>query len=148
MPAIQKSVYSFLDYDATLGGPYGVIQLGAGNGNAAEGIVVERDDDKATKTIGADGSGMFNLKGDKSGRVTVNLLKTSPTNTKLSIAYNLETQDSNFYGQGVLTLRNKHTGELHVANGVGIARLPTSTNAVEGGGNAWVLLCLEIDSLF
>ncbi len=35
---------------------------------------------KNTMTIGADGEVMHSLHADKSGTVTVNLLKTSPTN--------------------------------------------------------------------
>ncbi|MDI8107039.1 PfkB family carbohydrate kinase, partial [Salmonella enterica subsp. enterica serovar Anatum] len=40
--------------------------------------------------IGADGEVMHSLHADKSGTVTVNLLKTSPTNKKLSLAYNAQ----------------------------------------------------------
>lgn len=143
----QKSVYSFLDVHATLASVAGIVDLGAGNGNSSEGITVERANDKATMTIGADGSGMHNLLGDKSGKITVRLLKTSPTNKRLSILYNAETLSSNVYGQGVLTVTNSHTGETHTATGVGLARFPTSNNANEGGIQEWVFNCLEIDSL-
>lgn len=142
----QKSVYSFLDVHATLVDVLGVVNLGSGNGNSQEGITIVRDNPKATKTIGADGSGMFNLMGDKSGRVTFRLLKTSPSNKILSAIYNATTITSNLYGQGVITFTNTHTGETHTAVGVGIEKFPDSNNATEGGVNEWVFLALEIDS--
>lgn len=142
----QKSVYSFLDVDLTLTGPYGIVELGAGNGNAQEGITIERSNDKANMTIGADGSGMHNLQGDNSGKITVRLLKTSAKNKQLSIAYNVETVSSSLYGQGVAVFRNTHTGETHTASGVGVVRFPTSANANDGGVNEWVFNAIEIDS--
>jgi hypothetical protein len=144
----QKSVYSFLDCNLTLvsiGG--GIIDLGAGNGSSQEGITIERSNDKATMTIGADGSGMHNLMGDKSGKITVRLLKTSPTNKKLSIVYNATTLSSAIYGQDVMTFVNTHTGETHTATGGGIAKFPNSNNANEGGVQEWVWNFIEIDSL-
>lgn len=143
----QKSVYSFLDVHATLVSLGGIIDLGSGNGNSQEGITIERANDKATMTIGADGSGMHNLMGDKSGRITIRLLKTSQTNKRLSVLYNAETLSSNVYGQGVITVYNSHTGETHTATGVGVARFPTSNNANEGGIQEWVFNCIEIDSV-
>lgn len=143
----QKSVYSFLDVHCTIASVAGVIDVGSGNGNAQEGITIQRNNDKATMTIGADGSGMHNLMGDKSGRITIRLLKTSPTNKRLTVLYNAETLSSNVYGQGVITVTNSHTGETHTATGVGIARFPDSNNATEGGIQEWVFNCIEIDSL-
>ncbi len=143
----QKSTYSFLDVHATYVGLRGVVDLGAGSGNSAEGITIERANDKATMTIGADGSGMHNLMGDKSGRITVRLLKTSPTNKLLAQIYNATTLNSNVYGNDTITVYNSKTGETHTATGVGLARFPTSNNATEGGIQEWVFNCLEIDSI-
>lgn len=74
------STYSFMDVTATLTGPTGSIDLGYGSASSEEGIVVAMGGPKNTMTIGADGEVMHSLHADKSGTITVNLLKTSPTN--------------------------------------------------------------------
>lgn len=78
--------YSFLDVTASLTGPTGVIDLGAGSANAEEGIVVTMKDVKNTTIQGADGEIMHCLTPGRSGQIQVNLLKTSPINKKLSLA--------------------------------------------------------------
>ena len=84
------ATYSFMDVTASLSGPTGEIDLGYGSASSEEGITVAMGGPKNTMTIGADGEVMHSLHADKSGTVTVNLLKTSPTNKKLSLAYNAE----------------------------------------------------------
>lgn len=71
------STYSFMDVTATLTGPTGSIDLGYGSASSEEGIVVAMGGPKNTMTIGADGEVMHSLHADKSGTITVNLLKTS-----------------------------------------------------------------------
>ena len=80
------ATYSFMDVTASLSGPTGEIDLGYGSASSEEGITVAMGGPKNTMTIGADGEVMHRLHADKSGTVTVNLLKTSPTNKKLSLA--------------------------------------------------------------
>jgi hypothetical protein len=77
------STYSFLNVQASLAGPGGLLNLGQGAAAAAEGITVARAGDRNKMTIGADGNGMNTLIADKSGQVTVRLLKTSPQNAAL-----------------------------------------------------------------
>lgn len=86
------STYSFLDVQATLVGPTGIVQLGYGAAVADEGISIEAAGDKNTMIIGADGEGMHSLHADKSGTVTVRLLKTSPTNAKLMVMYDAQSR--------------------------------------------------------
>ena len=85
------ATYSFLDVTASLTGPTGVIDLGQGSANSEEGITQTMGGNKNTMTIGADGEVMHSLHADKSGTITVTLLKTSPVNKKLSLAYNAQT---------------------------------------------------------
>ena len=73
-------VYSFEDVQATITGPGGTISLGAGAGNAQEGISVEFIDDKDNMLMGADGSGVHSLRASNAARILVRLLKTSPVN--------------------------------------------------------------------
>ncbi|WP_285199455.1 phage protein, partial [Klebsiella pneumoniae] len=106
------ATYSFIDVVATLVGPTGNIDLGYGAGAAEEGITIEMAGDKNTMMIGADGEGMHSLHADKSGTITVRLLKTSPTNAKLMAMYDDQTLDSGLHGQNVITVRNAKSGDI------------------------------------
>lgn len=112
------STYSFMDVTATLTGPTGSIDLGYGSASSEEGIVVAMGGPKNTMTIGADGEVMHSLHADKSGTITVNLLKTSPTNKKLSLAYNAQSQSSATWGNNVIVIRNKVSGDIITARSV------------------------------
>lgn len=141
----MSNTYSFLDVNATLVGVTGIIDLGSGAGVAEEGITVEMTGDKNTMTIGADGSGMHNLAGDKSGTITVRLLKTSPTNAKLSAAYNAQTLSSTLHGQNVITITNPASGDTVVGRGAAFKRQPTLGYAKEGAVQEWSFDCIKID---
>lgn len=90
-------VYSFEDVQATITGPGGTISLGAGAGNAQEGISVEFVDDKDNMLMGADGSGVHSLRASNAARLLVRLLKTSPVNAALSQMYRYQKQSSLFW---------------------------------------------------
>ena len=135
------SAYSFLDISASLAGPTGAIELGAGSANSEEGIVVAMTEAKNTMTIGADGEGMHSLHGGKSGTITVMLLKTSPVNKKLSLMYNAQSQSSSTWGNNVIVVRNK------AARGVAFQKQPDWNNPKVAGTVAWVFDCIKIDEL-
>lgn len=139
--------YSFLDVSATLTGPTGVIALGAGAANAEEGITIAMGGAKNTMTIGADGEVMHSLHGDKSGTITVTLLKTSPTNKKLNLMYNAQSQSSALWGNNVIVVRNKASGDMATARSVAFQKLPDNANAKDGNTNSWVFDCGKIDQL-
>jgi len=82
--AQQVFTYSFKDVHATLAGPGGTISLGNGANVAEEGISCEQIEDKTSWQVGADGSVAYSLHAAEIFRVTVRLLKTSPTNQQLS----------------------------------------------------------------
>src|SRR5688572_2765379 len=109
------STYSFQDVAATLAGPTGVIDLGYGSAVADEGITIEAAGDKNTMTIGADGEGMHNLHADKSGTVTVRLLKTSPQNAKLQAMFDAQQLAPALWGNNVIIVRIPRTGEVTTA---------------------------------
>ena len=69
------NTYSFLEVQAAIIGPGGVINLGAGAGVADEGISVDPTAEMNTMMVGADGSGQHSLHADKSGRLVVRLLE-------------------------------------------------------------------------
>ena len=141
------ATYSFLDVTASLTGPTGVIDLGQGSANSEEGITQTMGGNKNTMTIGADGEVMHSLHAGKSGTITVTLLKTSPVNKKLSLAYNAQSQSSATWGNNVIVIRNTASGDISTARSCAFQKQPDFNNAKEGGTVAWVFDCGKIDQL-
>ncbi|BCL44073.1 DUF3277 family protein [Enterobacter roggenkampii] len=141
------ATYSFLDVTASFTGPTGVIDLGQGSANSEEGITQTMGGNKNTMTIGADGEVMHSLHADKSGTITVTLLKTSPVNKKLSLAYNAQSQSSATWGNNVIVIRNTASGDISTARSCAFQKQPDFNNAKEGGTVAWVFDCGKIDQL-
>lgn len=141
------ATYSFMDVTASLSGPTGVIDLGQGSANSEEGITQTLGGNKNTMTIGADGEVMHSLHADKSGTITVTLLKTSPVNKKLSLAYNAQSQSSATWGNNVIVIRNTASGDISTARSCAFQKQPDFNNAKEGGTVAWVFDCGKIDQL-
>ena len=139
--------YSFMDVTATLTGPTGSVELGYGSANSEEGIVGAMGGPKNTMTIGADGEVMHSLHADKSGTITVNLLKTSPTNKKLSLMYNAQSQSSATWGNNVILIRNKVSGDVVTARSVAFQKQPDFANAKDGSTVPWVFDGGKIDEL-
>lgn len=130
-------VYSFEDVVATLAGPGGSIPLGAGSGNAKEGISIDFVEDKNNMLIGADGSGVHSLRANSAAHVSVRLLKTSPINAALNAMYNLQISSSIFWGQNVLTVTNPATGDDYACTGVAFKKFPSITWAEDANMNDW-----------
>ena len=141
------ATYSFLEVTASLTGPTGVIDLGQGSANSEEGITQTMGGNKNTMTIGADGEVMHSLHADKSGTITVTLLKTSPVNKKLSLAYNAQSQSSATWGNNVIVIRNTASGDISTVRSCAFQKQPDFNNAKEGGTVAWVFDCGKIDQL-
>ncbi|MBG6243111.1 MAG: DUF3277 family protein [Candidatus Symbiopectobacterium sp. Dall1.0] len=141
------ATYSFGDVSASLTGPSGVIDLGCGSANAEEGISVAMAGARSTMTLGADGEVMHSLHADKSGTITVTLLKTSPVNKKLSLAYNAQSLSSALWGNNVIVVRNSVSGDIATARSCAFQKQPDFNNAKEGGTVSWVFDCGKIDQL-
>lgn len=103
--------------------------------------------DKNTMTIGADGEGMHSLHADKSGTITVRLLKTSPQNAKLQAMYSAQTLASQLHGQNVITVSNPVSGDMSVARSCAFKRKPTLNYAKEGDMVEWVWDAIKIDTV-
>lgn len=131
------ATYSFLDVQATLTGPTGSISFGNGAANSEEGITISQANDRNIMVTGADGSVMHSLRAANSGTITINLLKTSPVNSKLSDMYNAQTASSLLHGKNVITIRNVATGDTIIASQVAFKRDPDNSYATEGGTIAW-----------
>lgn len=141
------STYSFLNVQATLNGPGGSINLGAGSGAAQEGITVERAGDKNVMLIGADGNGMNTLRADKSGTVTVRLLKTAPANAQLMAMYNAQSLSSSLWGQNIITVSQTGVGDIHTARESAFKKVPTMNYKQDGDIVEWVFDAIKIDGI-
>ncbi|EMB6251746.1 TPA: DUF3277 family protein [Serratia marcescens] len=141
------STYSFLDYSASIVGPGGAFDLGYGSGNAEEGMTVTMVEAKNTMTIGADGSVMHSLHAGKGGTITVTLLKTAPTNAKLSAMYNAQSLSSASWGNNVIVMRNSASNDVCTARSVAFQKIPDWQNAKDGGTVSWVFDAGLVDQL-
>lgn len=135
MPA--PVTYSFLNVVAAIVGPGGGFGLGSGSGNAEEGITIEPSEEIDTMTVGADGKVMHNLIANKSGKITVRLLKTSPVNAQLSAMLAFQRASAANHGQNTVTIANNFTGDTVTCQQLAFAKVPTLTYAKEGGFNEW-----------
>ncbi|GAA5786139.1 phage structural protein [Chitiniphilus shinanonensis] len=118
------SAYSFLNVTCTLVGPGGVIDLGAGAASSEEGITITATGDKNQMTVGADGQVMHSLRADKSGVVTVRLLKTSPKNSQLMALYDAQAATSALWGQNVITVTNPVAGDSTACRACAFKKTP------------------------
>ncbi len=136
--------YSFLDTHCAIVGPGGAFSLTGGA--AKEGITIEQRAEKSKLDIGADGSGMFSLRADKSAKVTIRLLKNSPVNALLSGLYNFQAQSTVGWGQNTISLVSS-VGDAITLRQVAFTKQPTLTYAEEGGMNEWELEAVTMDQL-
>lgn len=139
--------YSFLSVVATLAGPTGDIDLGYGASVAEEGIEIQAAGDKNTMTVGADGNVMHSLHADKSGQVTVRLLKTSPVNAKLQAAYDAQTLTPTLHGQNVIVVRNVGPGDVTTCRSCAFKKKPTIKYSKDGDVMEWTFDAAKIDSI-
>jgi hypothetical protein len=139
------TTYSFLDVNAAIVGPGGGFSIGSGAGAAEEGITIAPTGDIGGMLIGADGSGQHSLYGDKSGRVTIRLLKTSPVNKKLSLLYAFQTASAAAHGQNTITINDSQRGDVISCSQVGFAKAPDLTYAKDGGTVEWEFNAVKIE---
>jgi len=133
----MNATYSFLDVSAAIVGPGGAINIGSDSGSSEEGITIEPSEDVNTMTIGADGTGMHSLHANKSGVVTIRLLKTSPANQKMQNLYALQTASGSNHGQNNITITNSYTQDKISCQQCAFKRAPTINYAKEGGIMEW-----------
>jgi hypothetical protein len=132
-------VYSFKNYVATFSGP-GVAPFAIGNtaGVSKEGIGFDMVEDKNQMTTGAGGQIMHSLNASDSGRVTVRLLKTSPTNALLNAAYNFQMQNPGSWGQNTIRGADTQRGDVQTCTELAFSKQAPLTYAVEGGVQEWI----------
>lgn len=129
--------YSFKDVTASITGPGGSFAIGSGAGVAEEGIDIEFEEDKNSMKSGSDGEVMHSLHASKAGSVTVSLLKTSPTNAKLSQMYNLQTASSLLHGGNMLSIKNGVSGDSITLTTAAFKKHPTVKYTKDGDVLQW-----------
>lgn len=143
---MARNSYSFLDFQAAIVGPGGAFSL-SNVGNAEEGITIAPTGDRNTMQVGADGRGQHSLHGDKSGRVTVRLLKTSPVNKQLMSMYNFQTASSSAHGQNTITLSDSKRGDVITCLQCAFVRHPDLNFQKVAGIVEWIFDAITIDSV-
>jgi structural protein KPP10_ORF10 len=141
------NVYSFLNISCLIAGPGIVANLAAGAAAADEGITIEPGSDKNEMTIGADGKGQHSLIADDSAHITIHLLKTSPMNALLMIAYDLQTSSSALHGQNIITVADSARGDLHVLRQVAFKKKPPIDYKKAGGMISWEFDVINANSV-
>lgn len=144
---MANNVYSFSAVTAGVVGPGLVANLGDGAAAAEEGIEIVRSGDISGMTIGADGEGMHSLFADRSGTITVNLLKTSPMNAVLSAAYAFQTSNPAAHGQNTFTLVDKVRGDVVTAQQCAFKKHPDLTYGKESRIVVWEFYAVKIDGI-
>lgn len=149
MPQTQVvfGTYGFANIAASISGPGGSFPLGAGAGSSEEGITIEPDGDKVTKTVGADGAVMYNLHADMSGRILVRLQKISPTNALLGQMYNIQITDAALTGVNTIIVTDIARGDTISLRGCAFSRPPTISYGTLGGILEWAFFAAVIDRL-
>lgn len=141
----MSQTYSFLDINCAIVGPGGAFSLGNGASVAEEGITFSPTGEINTMQVGADGNGQHSLHADKSGTITVRLLKTSPVNALLSAMYAFQTASASAHGQNTISLVDSQRGDAITASQVAFARAPDLTYGKQAGMNEWVFHAVRID---
>lgn len=143
--AQQVFTYSFKDVHATISGPGGVVSLGNGSGAAEEGISCDQIEDKTSWQVGADGSVAYSLHAADIFRLTVRLLKTSPTNQQLQQMYITQKQSSLFWGQNTIVVTNNITGDNYSGSQAVFVKFPSNNFAKEARNIEWEFVVGQMD---
>ena len=143
----RTQTYSFLDIAAAIVGPGGSFPVGAGAGVAEEGIEITQSQPMNTMMMGSDGAGQHSLSGDKSGQITLRLLKTSPVNGQLMAMANFQRTGGATHGLNTLTITDTNRQDVVTAQQVAFNKIPTLTYAKEAGVNEWIFDAVVIDYL-
>lgn len=136
--ANSPNTYSFSSVQATINGPGGnAITIGYSAGPTDEGISVEWKEEKSTMTMGADGTVQHALHAAMPGRMTVRLLKTSPTNALLMQLFNYQRLNPAAWGQNTITVSDVNRGDANALNMAAFAKATGVTYDKTGRFNEW-----------
>ena len=142
---MASTTYSFLDFACTITGPGGFANIGSGSGSSEEGITFTPTENISSMQIGADGAGQHSLHANKSGHVSLRLLKTSPTNSVLMAMYNFQTASAASHGQNTIAGVDKARGDAVTCTQVAFTKAPDLNYSKEAGTNTWEFDCVQMN---
>lgn len=137
------AAYSFLNVMGAISGPGGAFNLGSGVGAAEEGIVFSNVEEKDLATVGADGYLMHTLRASDLAKCTINLLKTSPANAKLSAMYNFQKGNPAVWGTNVLTVSDVARGDIESMGQAAFLKPADNTYDKDGKMMSWEFIGLR-----
>ncbi|MNK60450.1 hypothetical protein D3C87_795840 [compost metagenome] len=143
----MSKTYSFLDVAASIEGPGGAFSLGSGAGIAEEGITITPTGPMNGMLIGADGEGMHSLYADRSAKIVVRLLKTSPTNKLLSEMVAFQRSSGSLHGQNTLVINDMSRNDSIACRQTAFAKIPDITYAKDGGTVEWEFDTVRMDPI-
>ncbi len=117
---------------ASITGPGESFDPGYGSANAKDGITITRTQDRNNMIVGADGSAMHSRRADRSGHVTVRLLKTSNRNAMLRNMFNAQSIDASLWGQNLISISHKTFKDKAVCSFCAFLRDPDMAYAEDG----------------
>lgn len=107
------------------------------DGFAEDIYAVSKNEDAFNLRVGATGRSSRALNANESGRVTITLLQTSPSNALLSAQHELDKATGD--GVGVLSIKDLSGGDRVFAQEAWIVKDPDMENNNEVGQREWVL---------
>lgn len=105
-------------------------------------IDVERAEDSFTKHVGSSGEVARTQIRNRSGKITLTLMMTSPTNDLLMALAIVDEQTGLNYG--ALQIKDLHGNMQCQAHEAWVMKLPKVERAKEAGSVVWVFECSEI----
>lgn len=141
----MSKTYSFKDFSLSLAGPGALLSLGEGSAAAEEGVTFTPSGDISGMQIGADGAGIHSLYSDKSGTISVRLLKNSPMNEALSLAYAFQTANSAAHGQNTMVGNDKSRGDVWTCTQVAFKKRPDVSYAKDADIIVWEFNAIKME---
>lgn len=131
------STYSFLDSAGAISGPGGSISIGSNSGSSDEGMTIDNIEEKNVMVIGAGGEVMHSLRAGNGAKMTIHLLKTSPTNALLSNMYNLQKASSLTWGKNTITWSDVIRGDVEILTEAAFSKPPANGYSKDGATMTW-----------
>lgn len=107
-------------------------------------IAAARNEDGFTMTVGAGGEVARSRNRNRTGRVTVTLLASSPENDLLMQA--AQADEATGQGIGALLMKDRLGTSLLHAENAWIAKIPDMSRAKELGVVEWLIDCAELET--
>jgi len=133
-------VYGFGNVTAVLDAEHEITGFGEGD----DVITAERSSDGASHVIGADGGMAVSVSSDKSGTVTIKLLKISSSNKYLNQRYALQEAGAKTFRPLNLVVKDVHRLDVIVGVSGYIQKLPQVRHGAKASEQEWRLVFQQL----